>query len=79
MAKTGLVEAIDSLVPLDEHFATFRGTDNQEKDEKQRQNDKTGLGMEKTVKDKAKSKPVKFNSIQKVRPKFNPGANDKEI
>ncbi|GJW07127.1 retrotransposon protein, putative, ty1-copia subclass [Tanacetum coccineum] len=33
------------------------GTDNQEKDEKQSQNDKTGLGMEKTVKDKAKSKP----------------------
>ncbi|GJZ56476.1 hypothetical protein Tco_0611669, partial [Tanacetum coccineum] len=32
-------------------------TDNQEKDEKQSQNDKTGLGMEKTVKDKAKSKP----------------------
>ncbi|GJV46557.1 hypothetical protein Tco_1431093 [Tanacetum coccineum] len=31
------------------------GTDNQEKDEKQSQNDKTGLGMEKTVKDKAKS------------------------
>ncbi|GJR71190.1 reverse transcriptase domain-containing protein, partial [Tanacetum coccineum] len=30
--------------------------DNQEKDEKQSQNDKTGLGMEKTVKDKAKSK-----------------------
>ncbi|GKD08875.1 putative ribonuclease H-like domain-containing protein [Tanacetum coccineum] len=35
----------------------MNGTDNQEKDEKQRQNDKTGLGMEKTVKDKAKSKP----------------------
>ncbi|GJV01568.1 hypothetical protein Tco_1335137 [Tanacetum coccineum] len=35
----------------------FFGTDNQEKDEKQSQNDKTGLGMEKTVKDKAKSKP----------------------
>ncbi|GJV79105.1 hypothetical protein Tco_1514975 [Tanacetum coccineum] len=33
------------------------GTDNQENDEKQSQNDKTGLGMEKTVKDKAKSKP----------------------
>ncbi|GJV79955.1 hypothetical protein Tco_1515825 [Tanacetum coccineum] len=33
------------------------GTDNQEKDEKQSQNDKTGLGMEKTVKDKDKSKP----------------------
>ncbi|GJX78285.1 zinc finger, CCHC-type containing protein [Tanacetum coccineum] len=37
-------------------FWEFR-TDNQEKDEKQSQNDKTGLGMEKTVKDKAKSKP----------------------
>ncbi|GKG04450.1 hypothetical protein Tco_0314837, partial [Tanacetum coccineum] len=33
------------------------GTNNQEKDEKQSQNDKTELGKEKTVKDKAKSKP----------------------
>ncbi|GKC40431.1 hypothetical protein Tco_1052815, partial [Tanacetum coccineum] len=40
-------------------------TDNQEKDEKQSQNDKTGLGMEKTVKDKAKSKP-ESQSSQKV-------------
>ncbi|GJX64375.1 hypothetical protein Tco_0298718 [Tanacetum coccineum] len=37
MVKTGLVEAIDSLVPLDEHLATFRvwgilETDIQEKD-----------------------------------------------
>ncbi|GJZ52199.1 hypothetical protein Tco_0606714 [Tanacetum coccineum] len=39
------------------------GTDNQEKDEKQSQNDKTRLGMEKTVKDKAKSKPeIKLKS-----------------
>ncbi|GKC98630.1 hypothetical protein Tco_1168905 [Tanacetum coccineum] len=38
------------------------GTDNQEKDEKQSQNNKTGLGMEKTVKDKAKSKPEKCSS-----------------
>ncbi|GJW09760.1 hypothetical protein Tco_1575587 [Tanacetum coccineum] len=45
-------------------------TDNQEKDEKQRQNDKTGLGMEKTVKDKAKSKP-KSQSSQKVNRKVN--------
>ncbi|GJU86094.1 reverse transcriptase domain-containing protein [Tanacetum coccineum] len=37
--------------------SAIAGTDNQEKDEKQSQNDKTGLGMEKTVKDKAKSKP----------------------
>ncbi|GJR06351.1 hypothetical protein Tco_0529335 [Tanacetum coccineum] len=46
------------------------GTDNQEKDEKQSQNDKTGLGMEKTVKDKAKSKPeitiVPHSSLQFV-------------
>ncbi|GJS40822.1 hypothetical protein Tco_0565865 [Tanacetum coccineum] len=30
MVKTGLVEAIDSLVPLDEHFATFRGVSSRE-------------------------------------------------
>ncbi|GJZ24717.1 hypothetical protein Tco_0562176 [Tanacetum coccineum] len=46
------------------------GTDNQEKDEKQSQNDKTGLGMEKTVKDKAKSKP-ESQSSQKVNKKVN--------
>ncbi|GKB18658.1 hypothetical protein Tco_0852581 [Tanacetum coccineum] len=65
-----------------------QGTDNQEKDEKQRQNDKTGLGMEKTVKDKAKSKP-KSQSSQKVNRKVNwskskstqvnPGAKVQEI
>ncbi|GJW83227.1 hypothetical protein Tco_0156372 [Tanacetum coccineum] len=65
-----------------------RGTDNQEKDEKQSQNDKTGLGMEKTVKDKAKSKP-ESQSSQKVNRKVNwskskstqvnPGAKVKEI
>ncbi|GJW56920.1 hypothetical protein Tco_0103651, partial [Tanacetum coccineum] len=45
-------------------------TDNQEKDEKQSQNDKTGLGMERTVKDKAKSKP-ESQSSQKVNRKVN--------
>ncbi|GJV27512.1 putative ribonuclease H-like domain-containing protein [Tanacetum coccineum] len=35
-----------------------RGTDNQEKDEKQSQNDKTGLGIEKTVKEKPHQKAV---------------------
>ncbi|GJY31368.1 hypothetical protein Tco_0414863 [Tanacetum coccineum] len=48
----------------------MHGTDNQEKDEKQSQNDKTGLGMEKTVKDKAKSKP-ESQSSQKVNRKVN--------
>ncbi|GJQ96154.1 hypothetical protein Tco_0007293 [Tanacetum coccineum] len=57
------------------HFLrnTFRrklGTDNQEKNEKQSQNNKTGLGMEKTVKDKAKSKP-ESQSSQKVNRKVN--------
>ncbi|GKG34708.1 hypothetical protein Tco_0437404 [Tanacetum coccineum] len=46
------------------------GTDIQEKEEKQSQNDKTGLGMEKTVKDKAKSKP-ESQSSQKVNSKVN--------
>ncbi|GJY44553.1 hypothetical protein Tco_0432766 [Tanacetum coccineum] len=50
--------------------STNLGTDNQEKDEKQSQNDKTGLGMEKTVKDKAKSKP-ESQSSQKVNRKVN--------
>ncbi|GJR38076.1 reverse transcriptase domain-containing protein [Tanacetum coccineum] len=74
-----------------EVFPDYEGsrfTDNQEKDEKQRQNDKTGLGMEKTVKDKAKSKP-ESQSSQKVNRKVNwskskstqvnPGAKVKEI
>ncbi|GJU47040.1 hypothetical protein Tco_1204306 [Tanacetum coccineum] len=46
------------------------GTDNQEKDEKQSQNDKTGLGMEKTVKDKAKSKPESLEALGAIRTGF---------
>ncbi|GJT59398.1 hypothetical protein Tco_1002931 [Tanacetum coccineum] len=46
------------------------GTDNQEKDEKQSQNDKTGLGMEKTVKDKAKSKPESVEALGAIRTGF---------
>ncbi|GJR84157.1 hypothetical protein Tco_0154942 [Tanacetum coccineum] len=41
------------------------GTDNEEKDEKQSQDDKTGLGMEKTVKDKAKSEAGKAIQVSK--------------
>ncbi|GJW71409.1 hypothetical protein Tco_0128326 [Tanacetum coccineum] len=48
----------------------IRRMDNQEKNEKQSQNNKTGLGMEKTVKDKAKSKP-ESQSSQKVNRKVN--------
>ncbi|GJR35133.1 hypothetical protein Tco_1210817 [Tanacetum coccineum] len=46
-----------NMLLLQGYLDHLPGTDNQEKDEKQSQNDKTGLGMEKTVKDKAKSKP----------------------
>ncbi|GJY25603.1 hypothetical protein Tco_0400329 [Tanacetum coccineum] len=46
------------------HKASHKArTDNQEKDEKQSQNDKPGLGMEKTVKDKAKSKPENSSTV----------------
>ncbi|GJU88598.1 hypothetical protein Tco_1301021 [Tanacetum coccineum] len=54
MVKTGLVEAIDSLAPLDEHFATFRGTDIQEKDKKKAKNKQN---QARNGKDKVKSKP----------------------
>ncbi|GJY94558.1 hypothetical protein Tco_0510919 [Tanacetum coccineum] len=72
MVKTGLVETIDSLVPLDKRLATFLGTDNQEKDEKRSQNDKTGLGMEKQngrqfkVKPKPESQPKSTPTNPKV-------------
>ncbi|GKB12862.1 hypothetical protein Tco_0846785, partial [Tanacetum coccineum] len=54
MVKTGLVEAIDSLVPLDEHFATFQGNGYSRTGQKQshkRQN------RARNGKDKVKSKP----------------------
>ncbi|GJZ17873.1 thiamine thiazole synthase, chloroplastic-like protein [Tanacetum coccineum] len=49
------------------------GTDNQEKDEKQSQNNKTGLGMEKTVKDKAKSKPERNEKVAIIEQSVSPG------
>ncbi|GKF44404.1 hypothetical protein Tco_0130956, partial [Tanacetum coccineum] len=42
------------------------------KDEKQSQNDKTGLEMEKTVKDKAKLKPEKSTGQSQSQPKSTP-------
>ncbi|GJZ54020.1 hypothetical protein Tco_0608905 [Tanacetum coccineum] len=78
----------ESLPRESERHLLIPGTDNQEKDEKQRQNDKTGLGMEKTVKDKAKSKPEnhpvkkvnrKVNWSKSKSTQVNPGAKVKEI
>ncbi|GKF64930.1 hypothetical protein Tco_0188378, partial [Tanacetum coccineum] len=54
MVKTGLVEAIDPLVPLDEHLATFRGMDIQEKDKKKAKNKQNRA---RNGKGKVKSKP----------------------
>ncbi|GKC70969.1 hypothetical protein Tco_1116852 [Tanacetum coccineum] len=63
------------------------GTDNQEKDEKQRQNDKTGLGMEKTGKTKPnqsrKVNPVKKSTEKSTgqsqsHPKSTPGPKSKK-
>ncbi|GJS00963.1 reverse transcriptase domain-containing protein [Tanacetum coccineum] len=52
-----LVEAIDSLVPLDEHLATFRGSDIQRR---KLQNDQTKHGMEKTKSIRSKSATSKI-------------------
>ncbi|GJT98335.1 hypothetical protein Tco_1093853 [Tanacetum coccineum] len=87
--RTKLVEWVKHCVRTRQYLSMGDfGTDNQEKDEKQSQNDKTGLGMEKTVKDKAKSKP-ESQSSQKVNRKVNwskskstqvnPGVKVKEI
>ncbi|GJV71048.1 hypothetical protein Tco_1491043 [Tanacetum coccineum] len=55
MMKTGLVEAIDSLVPLDEHFATFQGTDIQKESQKRPNQARDG-------KDKVNPKPKSIRS-----------------
>ncbi|GKC27701.1 hypothetical protein Tco_1034995, partial [Tanacetum coccineum] len=69
------------VIALESDLSKLNGTDNQEKDEKQSQNDKTGLGMEKTVKDKAKSKPESQKVNRKVnwsKPKSTPGPKFKK-
>ncbi|GJS71597.1 hypothetical protein Tco_0704438 [Tanacetum coccineum] len=73
MVKTGLVEAIDSLVPLDEHLATFRvwgilETDIQEKDDKASKNRQNRA---QNGKDKVKSKPKSVN-VKKSTGKSTP-------
>ncbi|GJR09605.1 hypothetical protein Tco_0792257 [Tanacetum coccineum] len=71
IAVDALMKIINFDIPKERPMMLkFNGTDNQEKDEKQSQNDKTGLGMEKIVKDKAKSKP-ESQSSQKVNRKVN--------
>ncbi|GJW98229.1 hypothetical protein Tco_0180037 [Tanacetum coccineum] len=62
MVKTGLVEAIDSLVPLDEHLATFRGTDIQKESQKRPNQARDG-------KDKVNPKP-KSNKIPQAPDRY---------
>ncbi|GKC54141.1 hypothetical protein Tco_1076886 [Tanacetum coccineum] len=75
MMKTGLVEAIDSLVPLDEHLATFRGIGYSRKGRKQSQNDKTEhenkKSMKRSQKSKPKSIPTKLKSKEKSKQSQN--------
>ncbi|GJS25238.1 retrovirus-related pol polyprotein from transposon TNT 1-94 [Tanacetum coccineum] len=67
MVKTGLVEAIDSLVSLDERLATFRGTDIQEKDKKKAKNDQTKHGMEKTKSNRSQSQSKSTGKSKNTR------------
>ncbi|GJV11356.1 hypothetical protein Tco_1352897 [Tanacetum coccineum] len=73
MVKTGLVEAFDSLVFLDEHLATFRGNGYHTKDKKKAKNKQNRA---RDGKDKVKSKPKsvkvrksksKVNQVQKIQ------------
>ncbi|GJW51839.1 hypothetical protein Tco_0093190 [Tanacetum coccineum] len=69
MVKTGLVEAIDSLVPLDEHFATFRVWGILERIfKKKAKNDQTKHGMEKTksIQSQSQSKS-KVSHMKKIQ------------
>ncbi|GJR86668.1 reverse transcriptase domain-containing protein [Tanacetum coccineum] len=50
MVKMGLFKAIDSLIPLDEHLATFRGIGYSQKDKNKAKSDKTEHGIGKSVK-----------------------------
>ncbi|GJZ53728.1 hypothetical protein Tco_0608613, partial [Tanacetum coccineum] len=50
MVKTRLFKAIDSLIPLDENLATFRGNGYSENDKNQAKTDKTEHEMEKRKK-----------------------------
>ncbi|GJY18827.1 hypothetical protein Tco_0390318 [Tanacetum coccineum] len=68
MVKTGLVEAIDSLVPLDEHFATFRGNGYSRKGTKRKpKTNKSKHGMERT-----KSKIIEFSFCGRLNPELWP-------
>ncbi|GKE73540.1 hypothetical protein Tco_1535581, partial [Tanacetum coccineum] len=66
MVKMRLVEAIDSLVPLDEHLAAFRGTDIQKESQKRPNQARDG-------KDKVISKPksVKVRKSTPTKSKVN--------
>ncbi|GKD41387.1 hypothetical protein Tco_1261594 [Tanacetum coccineum] len=65
MVKTGLFKAIDSLIPLDEHLATFRGNGYSLKDKNEA---KTEHENGKSVKSQSQSQKVK-KSKSKSKPK----------
>ncbi|GKD76056.1 hypothetical protein Tco_1334338 [Tanacetum coccineum] len=68
MVKTGLVEAIDSLVPLDEHLATFQGNGYSRKGQEESQK---RPNQARDGKDKVKSRP-KSVKVKKSTGKSTP-------
>ncbi|GKG03959.1 hypothetical protein Tco_0314346, partial [Tanacetum coccineum] len=64
MVKMGLFKAIDFLIPLDEHLATFRGNGYLRKGQNRSQNNKTEHENGKSVKEKSKSIKVNPNKVK---------------
>ncbi|GJS63652.1 hypothetical protein Tco_0678216 [Tanacetum coccineum] len=69
MVKTGLFKAIDSLIPLDEHLATFRGIGYSQTDKKRSQN--RALEWKEREESKPKTNKIDYSEEDQV--------NDEEI
>ncbi|GJR68549.1 hypothetical protein Tco_0014614 [Tanacetum coccineum] len=65
MVKMGLFKTIDSLIPLDEHLATFRGTGYSLKDKNKAKTTKPSTGMEKH--DAIASRDVNLDKVLRKR------------
>ncbi|GKC04101.1 hypothetical protein Tco_0995711 [Tanacetum coccineum] len=66
MVKTGLFKAIDSLIPLDEHLATFRGNRYQERDKTKAKPDETEHEIEKSVRIRVQRKIADLDADAEV-------------
>ncbi|GKA47350.1 hypothetical protein Tco_0740233 [Tanacetum coccineum] len=66
MVKTGPFEAIDSLIPLDEHLATFRGSGYQEKDKTKAKPDKTEHEIGKSARIRVRRSRVRVLTLSRL-------------